>query len=267
MAPILVGTSGWDYPHWRGVFYPPGLPRSAWLSYYAGVLPTVELNATFYRLPVAGATERWRAAVPDDFVFAAKGSRYLTHLKRLLDTGPGVARFFARIRPLGEKLGPVLWQLPPQQRPDLPRLDAFLAALPGDLRHVVEFRSAAWYRDDVAALLARRGAAFCEHDLVDRPIPGPTGGFRYLRFHGSGARYGGRYGRVRLRRVAADLLTARLPSFVYFNNDRDGHAARDALALEALLHGPSAGPGRWPSWAAWQASPTRSGGGAPRASS
>lgn len=262
-----MGTSGWDYPHWRGGLYPAGLPRAAWLARYAELFGTVELNATFYRLPAAASVDRWRDGTPDGFVFAVKGSRYLTHLKRLLDPAAGVERFFAGVRRLAPKLGPVLWQLPPQQKPDLPRLDAFLAALPADVRHVVEFRSAAWYRDDVAALLARHRAAFCEHDLVGRPVPAPTGGFRYLRFHGRGARYGGRYGRARLRPVAEDLAAGRLPAFVYFNNDLGGAAVRDALELAALLADPSARPCRWPPSAAWGASPRRSGGGATRASS
>lgn len=241
MGRVLVGTSGWDYPHWRGVLYPADLPRTAWLAHYAGAFATVELNATFYRLPAEGTVERWHDVVPRGFVFAVKGSRYLTHLKRLLDTGPGIARFFERIGPLGEKLGPVLWQLPPQQKRDLPRLDAFLGALPRTIDHAVEFRSVAWYRDDVAAILARHGAAFCEHDRVDRPIPGSTGAFRYLRFHGIGARYGGRYGELRLGAVAEDLLATRTPAFVYFNNDTGGDAVRDAETLRTLLHGPPAG--------------------------
>jgi uncharacterized protein YecE (DUF72 family) len=261
---LRVGTSGWDYPHWREVLYfrnpealspPPrrrpaaargadrgapgdsgaALPRSAWLSRYARVFSTVELNATFYRLPAESSVERWRDATPGGFVFAVKGSRYLTHLKRLRDTGPGLDRFFSRVRLLGPKLGPVLWQLPPQLGPDLPRLDAFLAALPGDVRHAVEFRSVAWYRDDVARLLSRHRVAFCEHDLVDRPIPRATGGFRYLRFHGAGARYGGRYGRARLAPAAEDLVDGRLPAFVYFNNDTGGAAVHDALDLLDLL--------------------------------
>jgi uncharacterized protein YecE (DUF72 family) len=262
---VRVGTSGWDYPHWRGGLYPPGLARSAWLARYAAVFDAVELNATFYRLPGEASVDRWRDGTPDGFLLACKGSRYLTHLKRLLDTGPGIERYFARVRRLRDKLGPVLWQLPPQMKPDLGRLDAFLAALPPDVRHAVEFRSAAWYRDDVAALLDRHRAAFCEHDLVDRPIPGPTGGFRYLRFHGAGARYGGRYGKARMRRVAADLAAARLPAFAFFNNDQGGHAVLDALDLVSCL--PSARPRGWSPSTAWGALPRRSGGGGTRASS
>ncbi len=234
---MQVGTSGWDYPHWRGVLYEAEVPRTAWLARYAAAFGTVELNATFYRLPSESSVDRWREATPRGFVFACKGSRYLTHLKRLLDTGPGIDRYFARVRRLGPKLGPVLWQLPPQLRPDLPRLDAFLAALPRDVRHAVEFRSPDWYRDDVAGLLDRHRAAFCEHDLVERPIPGVTGGFRYLRFHGTIGGYGGGYGRARLAPVADELAHGRWPAFVYFNNDREGHAVRDARALVALLAG------------------------------
>lgn len=189
---IRVGTSGYVYRHWKGVLYPTGLPTPRWLARYAEAFSTVELNATFYRLPPAGAAARWRDETPAGFEFAAKGSRFLTHMKRLTDTGLGVRRFFARLRGLGVKLTVVLWQLPPQmKRVDLDRLDAFLAALPKRVRHVFEFRDEAWYLAEVCDVLDAHGAAFCEHDIVAKRPPRPTGGFRYLRFHGRSARYAG----------------------------------------------------------------------------
>jgi uncharacterized protein YecE (DUF72 family) len=158
-------------------------------------------------------------------------------MKRLLDAGPGLRRFFRPVSRLGPKLGPVLWQLPPGMRPDLPRLDRFLARLPAG-RHAVEFRDAAWYSGETCDVLDRRGAAFCEHDLVARDPPRLTGGFRYVRFHGTTGKYAGRYGAAALRGFAGSYLASAargVPVFVYFNNDLGGHAVRDALDLLALV--------------------------------
>lgn len=205
MGRIHLGTSGWVYKDWRGLFY-----------------------------------EGWRTGTPANFLFACKGSRYLTHMKRLKDSGQGLDRYFERVNALGPKLGPVLWQLPPQMdKPDLERLATFLAALPRHTRHVVEFRDAAWYADSVLQVLDHFGVALCEHDLVDVPAPRPTGGFRYVRFHGAAGKYFGRYGKRGLRPFAEELAEwrhrGRGDAFVYFNNDRQGHALRDAFALRELL--------------------------------
>jgi uncharacterized protein YecE (DUF72 family) len=239
---LWVGTSGFVYRDWRRIFYPEKLPARLWLDYYASVFRTCELNATFYRLPTAEAVDHWRDGTPEGFLFACKGSRYLTHLKRLKDSGQGLTRYFDLVKRLGRKLGPVLWQLPPQMKtPDLPRLEGFLEALPAG-RHAVEFRSDAWYTDEVCALLDRHGAAFCEHDLVGRPPPSPTGGWRYLRFHGTTGKYQGRYGRRRLRKVAEDLGRWRGDAYAYFNNDYGGNALVDALDLLELLGQPAHRP-------------------------
>jgi uncharacterized protein YecE (DUF72 family) len=237
VARIRIGTSGYQYRHWRGVLYPEGLAQRLWLPWYATAFDTVELNATFYRLPSPEAVERWRDLAPARFTFAVKGSRYLTHMKRLLDAGPGLRRFFDPVTRLGPKLGPVLWQLPPQLRPDHRRLDRFLGRLPPG-RHAVEFRDPAWYVEETCDLLDHHGAAFCEHDQVEVPPPRLTGGFRYVRFHGAAGRYAGRYGADALRGPAQSYLASAsrgVPVFVYFNNDLGGHAVRDALDLLALV--------------------------------
>jgi uncharacterized protein YecE (DUF72 family) len=234
---IRVGTSGYQYRHWRNVLYPDGLAQRLWLPRYASVFDTVEMNATFYRLPTAEAVERWRDGVPPRFLFAVKGSRYLTHMRRLLDAGEGLRRFFDPVSRFGEKLGPVLWQLPPQMKPDAARLDRFLARLPAG-RHAFEFRDPAWYTDEICAVLDRHGAAFCEHDNVKVPPPRHTGGFRYLRFHGTTGRYSGRYRADGLRPYAQELLAwsrRGRDAYVYFNNDLGGHAVLDALDLLELL--------------------------------
>jgi uncharacterized protein YecE (DUF72 family) len=236
---IRVGTSGYMYRHWRGVLYSQGQPQGTWLERYAAVFDTVEMNATFYRLPSADSVQRWRDAVPPDFVFAVKGSRYLTHLKRLLDAEEGLRRFYDPVARFGRKLGPVLWQLPPGLKADADRLDRFLSRLPAG-RHVVEFRNAAWYTEEVCAVLDRHGAAFCEHDQVKEDPPRLTGTFRYVRFHGTTGRYSGRYGPAALRPRAEDYLASAARGtdvFVYFNNDVGGHAVRDALDLLALVGG------------------------------
>jgi uncharacterized protein YecE (DUF72 family) len=160
-------------------------------------------------------------------------------MKKLKDPGLALERFFAPLAPLRPKLDVVLWQLPPRFEVDaLPRLDAFLGALPGGVRYAVEFREPSWYLDETCAVLDAHGVAFCEHDLVPLPPPRPTGGFRYLRFHGAGARYGGRYGPGALEPVAGDLLRTRrrgMDAYVFFNNDIGGHAVHDALTLRRAL--------------------------------
>lgn len=242
---IHVGTSGYAYPHWRGLLYPHDLAVAHWLERYAAFFSTVELNATFYRLPTAAAVDRWRDETPPRFVFACKGSRYLTHMKRLRD-GEGLERFFSVVLRFGKKLGPVLFQLPPQMtRPEPERLAQFLDRLPPGVRAVFEFRSAGWYTDEVCDVLDAHGAAFCEHDLVSARPPRATGGFRYVRLHGASAKYHGRYGASGLRALAADLArwsARRKTAWVYFNNDAYGHALFDAATLGTLLDLPFARP-------------------------
>ena len=264
MGRVHVGTSGFAYRHWRGVLYPPDLPARLWFRHYCSEFQTLELNNTFYRLPRPEAVDRWRREAPAGFLFAAKGSRFLTHMKRLLDAERGIGRFFDPISHLGEKLAVVLWQLPPGWRANPERLDRFLAALPRDVRHAVEFRDESWYSDEVCEVLDRHRAAFCEHDLVERAPPRLTGGFRYVRFHGrtgralpggigggapdvedgeaggppcAGGAAAGRYGLRALEPWATDLSRSarRGDAFVYFNNDVGGDAVHDARALVGLL--------------------------------
>lgn len=214
------------------------MPAGRWLDHYARVFSTLELNATFYRLPTPSAVDGWRENTPPGFRFATKGSRFLTHLKRLKDAGPGIERYFERILRLERKLSVVLWQLPPQMNTaDPERLAQFLERLPRrrGLRHALEFRSDGWYTGEICDVLDAYGAAFCEHDLVAARPPRLTGGFRYLRFHGATGKYRGRYGRRALRPVARDLARFAGDAYVYFNNDLCGHAIHDAIELSSLL--------------------------------
>ncbi|MBI4375390.1 MAG: DUF72 domain-containing protein [Elusimicrobia bacterium] len=239
---IHVGTSGYVYGHWRGVLYPAGLSSIRWLPRYAEAFSTVELNNTFYRLPETATVSRWRSSTPADFVFCCKGSRYLTHIKRLNDARTGLNRFYGRVRYLGSKLRLVLWQLPPTLKPDHGRLESFLKAQPRDIRQAVEFRNALWYTKETCEVLERHGAAFCEHDHFRERPPELTGGWRYLGFHGKTGRYRGRYGSEGLAPYARGLKHWRKrgrDAYVYFNNDVHGDAVFDALALLRLLGQPS----------------------------
>ncbi|HXF51281.1 MAG TPA: DUF72 domain-containing protein [Dehalococcoidia bacterium] len=231
-----IGTSGWVYPHWRGVFYPETLPQSGWFAFYASAFSTVEINNTFYRLPGEDAWRHWHEAAPEGFVYAVKGSRFITHIKRLRPGSESIDLFTGRARLLGEHLGPILWQLHPGHHRDLDRLRSFLELLPRDLRHVFEFRHASWFSDEVYALLREFDAGFCAYHMVDHATPlVATADFAYMRFHGSGDLYGGRYSDDELR-AWADRLSA-LPVeevFVYFNNDAYGHAVANARTLIAF---------------------------------
>lgn len=244
MAPnIHIGTSGWSYRDWIGRFYPPGTKAGEMLPLYARRFGTVEVNATFYRRPRADMVARWHDVTPAGFVFAVKASRQITHVRRLANAEEALGDFLAGVAPLGDKLGPVLFQLPPSLGPDLPRLSAFLSTLPAELRPVIEFRDPAWHTEDTLSLMARHGAALCVHDYPGMaPMARATAPQAYLRFHGPGpGRYAGRYGTDGLEPWARRIAGWRDEGkevFVYFNNDRDGAAVEDALALRAMLEGP-----------------------------
>jgi uncharacterized protein YecE (DUF72 family) len=239
-ARYLIGTSGWNYPHWRGRFYPATLPQRAWLEYYARHFSTVEINTTFYRLPPVRTFVDWRVAVPGSFTFAVKASRFITHIKRLrLSRGP-VRRLVVRARGLGRRFGPILFQLPPNFGPDEPRLERFLNQLPPRHRYAMEFRQDGWHRESVYRLLRRRGVACCISDGPAIPLRVVrTASFVYVRFHGPGGIGAGLYGNSALRRWAAELraLCREGTAYVYFNNDEAGYAVENATRLTDLLRG------------------------------
>jgi uncharacterized protein YecE (DUF72 family) len=238
---VRVGCSGWQYKHWRGDFYPVDVAATRWFEYYAARFDTVEINNSFYRLPEAETFARWRERAPGRFLFAVKASRFLTHMKKLKDPEEPLERLFTRMRSLGRRLGPVLYQLPPGFKLDLGRLEHFLHALPGDARHVIEFRDPSWYADTVSVLLERHRVARCLHDMqgsaTGRERVGP---FLYVRYHGASGTYSGGYPADRLARWAEWLQAEReagVDVFAYFNNDVGGHAPRDAVTLRQLLEG------------------------------
>jgi uncharacterized protein YecE (DUF72 family) len=236
VAEIRIGCSGWQYRHWRGDFYPADLPQARWLEFYLHRFDTVELNNSFYRLPSADAFAGWRRRVPANFRFAVKASRYLTHLRKLRDPADPLDLFWKRAARLGDRLGPVLYQLPPHWHRDVERLRTFLELVPRDRAQAVEFRDPSWYHDDVYRLLADHGVALCLHDMRGSATSPDLqiGPFVYVRFHGSGPRYGGAYSDEALTRWAERLdrwSAAGLPCWAYFNNDVGGHAPRDAARL------------------------------------
>jgi uncharacterized protein YecE (DUF72 family) len=239
MNGIHIGCSGWVYRHWKGGFYPTDLPQKRWFERYASEFDTVEINASFYRVPLASTFEGWRDKAPPGFRYAVKVNRFITHMKKLLDCEQPLADFIALARLLGPTLGPLLYQLPPSLHKDLPRLEAFLQRLPADLGQVVEFRNRSWYDEDVLALLDRHGVGFVTHDLLGLISPRwASGRTAYVRFHGTGGKYRGRYSDEQMRGWADWLLeqcAAGRSAWAYFNNDIGGDAIEDARTLKAMV--------------------------------
>ncbi len=236
---VRIGTSGWSYGHWKGPFYPDGLAADRFLEFYAARFVTVEINNTFYRLPEAATLRRWRETVPEGFVFAVKASRYITHLKKLKDVDEALEKFLDRVRVLGDRLGPVVFQLPPRWHLDLDRLRSFLERLPEKGSYAFEFRDPTWFREETYRALADRGASFCIYDLAGNESPRPvTSGMVYLRLHGPAGAYEGQYGGAALSawaRAIRGWRDAGRDVWCYFDNDQAGYAPRDALRLRDLL--------------------------------
>ena len=234
-----IGTSGWQYPHWRGVVYPASLPTSGWFAFYARHFETVEVNNTFYRLPAESVFHRWRAQAPPGFLYALKLSRTITHLKKLREVRPLLDRFVTHARPLGRHRGPLLVQLPPRWRPEPERLEAFLASLPRGWKAAVEVRDERWLCEAVYAVLRRHDVPLVIHDLIAAHPWVETASWDYLRFHGGpSGDYAGKYSERQLAAVAAKIrasLSRGRTLFAYFNNDVGGHAFHDAQTLKRML--------------------------------
>jgi uncharacterized protein YecE (DUF72 family) len=205
---IFIGTSGWSYTSWRGPFFPEMLPSRLHLQYYASRFGTAELNAVFYRTPTEAAVRTWAEQTPEGFVFAWKASKFITHWKRLNQTSVNsIALLESRLRLLGEKVGPVLFQLPPQFQKNRGRIEGFLKLLPPRRRYAFEFRHPSWYEDDILDLLRNNDIALCISDHHDAPSPWlATASFVYVRGHGPGGRYRGHYAQTRSRAGSAGYL-------------------------------------------------------------
>jgi len=259
MAKIYIGTSGWVYPHWQGFFYPKDLSEKDWLSFYAKTFKSVEVNSSFYHSMVKKVYEGWREKVPDDFVFAVKASRFITHVKRLNDCQKPLIRLLEESSGLGKKRGVILFQLPPHWKADKQRLEAFLVLCsrftvygnkkfmnnePTTInrsRFAFEFRDKSWLEDSILAILKKYNAALCIQDSPDWPSKEQvTADFIYLRFHGGKMLYTSNYSDSQLKKWAAKIknwLASGLDVFAYFNNDAMGYAVRNAKTLEDLIKG------------------------------
>jgi len=240
MAEFRVGTSGWSYPNWVGPFYPEGLKQNQWLAHYAERFSTVELNASFYRPPMANMLKGWQRRTPDDFRFAVKAWRMITHSAKLADCDEYLGAFFERLEPLADKVGLVLFQLPPSLSADPERLDGFLGKLPAGTRAAFEFRHSSWHDEATYEVLRRHNQAFVPFELAGEWAPRiATADFVYVRLHGREAKYRGQYDEAALDDWVGWLraqLTEGRDAYVYFDNtDEADHAVRDAQRLAAKL--------------------------------
>jgi uncharacterized protein YecE (DUF72 family) len=233
---VRIGTSGYQYKHWKGLFYPADLPQKQWFSHYAAHFDTVEINNTFYRLPEAETFDAWRKQAPSGFLYVIKFSRYGSHLKRLKEPRATLKLFLERVGHLQHLLGPILVQLPPNWRVDVGRLAEFLQAAPRSLRWAIEFRDPSWLCEEIYALLESHNSALCIHDIIKDHPRRITADWVYLRFHGRN--YGGSYTAEQLKaeakwikRQAADAKDV----YVYFNNDLHGHAVTNAADLRRYV--------------------------------
>lgn len=236
---IYVGTSGWKYKHWNTVFYPPDLKQKDQLTFYHSIFDTVELNNSFYKQPAPEKFSAWKKEVPKNFIYAVKANRYFTHLKKLKVSATDVNVFLDSAARLGEKLGPILFQLPPKWNVNLERLEAFLKLLPNSFRYAVEFRNATWYNLEVYALLQSYNVAFCIYELGSHISPSiQTANFLYIRLHGPGEKYKGNYSEATLK-LWADFAnkTAKTGKdvYLYFDNDEAAYAAFNAQQFLRLL--------------------------------
>lgn len=236
---IFIGTSGWMYDDWQGNFYPATIKKAAWLKHYQNYFSTVEVNNTFYQSPTKKKLSSWKKKVPKDFIFSIKANRYITHIKNLSNPQQPVDKLISTIKTLDNKLGPVLFQLPPHWHVNKKRLNSFLNVLPKAYQYVFEFRHSSWYTDEIYNLLNKHNCAFCVHDHQDAPSPfKTTAEFAYLRFHGPKGNYQSKYNDQQVKDHAQKikkLIAQNIAVYVYYNNDFHGYAVKNAKQLQNLL--------------------------------
>lgn len=238
-AATHIGTSGWQYKHWKGVFYPAELRLQDWLEHYARQFDCVEVNSSFYGMPAESSIVKWCECVPQEFIFSVKAPRRITHFKKLKNCDSELHELFSRLQAFGHRLGPVLFQLPPRWRCNLHRLEGFLASLPSNQQLAFEFRDSTWHNQDVYALLASRPAAFCIFDLGGFTAPlVDNGDLIYVRLHGPSAAYAGSYRAPKLRTWVDRALAwnrRHKEVFVFFDNDERGYAVKNGTRTIGLL--------------------------------
>lgn len=239
MATIYIGTSGWSYTEWKGSFYPEEMKSEDYLQHYSTVFSATEINNTFYHLPDEGRLKSWMEATPDDFIFAIKASRYITHNKKLKDPEDSTHKFFDAIKPLKDKSGPILFQLPPNWHSNPQRLEEFLKVLPKDYQYTFEFRDKDWLNDTIYEVLKKYNAALCIYDFDGFESPEViTADFVYVRLHGPEKAYQGSYHGNRLNSYADKLRQWQQQGndvYCFFDNDQKGHAPEDAQQLARSL--------------------------------
>jgi uncharacterized protein YecE (DUF72 family) len=244
MPEIRIGCSGWNYKHWRGIYYPEKMPAKDWFKYYSQTFDTVEINNTFYRLPPASTFQSWESKAPDNFLYAVKANRYITHMIKLKNADESLERFLEVSLLLKDHLGPLLFQLPPSFKYQRERFESFLNLLPSNVLSVFEFRNQSWMNDEVYQLLDSKGAAFCIHDKPGLQIPKlVTGRAVYVRFHGADRNYSGNYSDEELVEWwdwMQDQATNGKDLYVYFNNDIGGYAINNAKKLKEIAGIPQA---------------------------
>jgi uncharacterized protein YecE (DUF72 family) len=238
---IYIGTSGWHYKHWKGKFYPADLKEDKQLQYYTAHFQTVEINNSFYRLPSISAFRSWKKQTPSGFIFAVKASRFITHMKKLKLDKAGLRIFFTRLAHLGNKTGPILFQLPPRWKVNSERFAEFLKQLSPKYRYAFEFRNETWYNEEIYSLLEKYNYAFCIYELERHISPMQvTADFIYIRLHGPGNKYQGSYSKLVLKKWATmckKWIAQGKDIYIYFDNDQEAYAAFNASTLQKLING------------------------------
>jgi len=240
VSDVHIGTSGWSYKSWEKCFYPEDVPTARHFEFYVTQFSTVEINATFYRLPSPGTVQGWRRKAPPGFIYAIKGSRYITHMKKLADLDGALAKFFDRIGPLRRRIGVILWQLPPNLHKDTERLIRFLDLLPNSYHHAVEFRDPSWLDEEVFETLRRNHTAHVSVSSLRMPMNlTVTSDEVYIRFHGLAGGAAHDYTRAELKPWAAHIrkqADTGKTVYAYFNNDANVRAPYNAQLLLDMVH-------------------------------
>ncbi len=236
---INIGTSGWVYKHWQGRFYPDDISEKEYLKYYSQNFFTVEVNSSFYHLLKEESVKNWVKSVPENFIFAVKASRYITHMKKLKEPDKTTFNFFESIKPFENKLGPILFQLPPKFGFNPQRLESFVKTLPKNYKCAFEFRDKSWLNQEAYDILRKNNIGFCIYNLGEYQSPKEiTSDFAYIRLHGNYGLGSGKYSEYELDNISHDIKNFKSQGkdvFCYFNNDEAGYAIENAFMLRKKL--------------------------------